>query len=291
MLSPLLLSAAFVDERYQKLYNCDNALKSFCDIETEGIMDRGRCFSMLGLSETATKEQVKAAYERKVAKYKGPDYAEERAYAERKLAQLYHAYQEAYEAAENGPGRYQTSRIERDAEKPEQKKAPKTNRLLEEERDAADHNKREKFHQWMERRDDEKSKRKDGKGTSKPKLEKPDFSKLKEKLQEIKEEVAAELIFSEEEEDGNAGMESLAKDTEAEESEFADFAKGCIYTEEETPVGRPIPQVEVDDSDNLYGADDTESSSESEGFRMFPRYQATRENSSLSVVNRSMLFI
>ncbi|MBR3785230.1 MAG: hypothetical protein IKJ77_02345 [Firmicutes bacterium] len=174
-------------------------------------MDRGRSFSILGLSENATKAQVEAAYQRKVARYKGPDYAEEPAYAERKLSQLYQAYQEALELAESNPAAYQNTYTTRDVGRPaETKKKPaKASRLLDEERDAAEHNLREKFHQWMERRDDEKNKRKDSKSKSIPKLAKPDFSKLKDKLKEMKDEVATQLDLNTEEDVESTNVEAF----------------------------------------------------------------------------------
>ena len=165
-------------------------------------MDRGRSFRILGISETATKEQVKAAFERKAARYKGPDYAEEPAYAERKLAQLYQAYQEACDLAENAPAAY----------KPEQRRIAKPKERATGPREDDEHNAREKFHQWMERHDDKKQHRKNSRqeeGISLPKLKKPelklpnlqmpDFSKLKEKINEVLPE---NELFQDEEETG-----------------------------------------------------------------------------------------
>ncbi len=216
--------------------------------------NRSRSFSMLGLSETATKEQIKAAYERKAAKYKGPDYAEERAYAERKLTQLYQAYQEAYEAAESGPSTRSTSRIERDVEPITKEKQKKTTRLLDAERDASEHNNREKFHQWMERRDDDRHERKTRR-TGKmelPKLSKPDFSKLREKLDEIKEEVATQLELHSDDEDGTGyEMEPLAVEPEFEKADFSEPAGKYINAEAEMPEDEPA-------SEKIYTEDSSE---------------------------------
>lgn len=61
-----------------------------------------RNFALLGLREDATKEQVKAAYERRLAKYHAADYADDPAYAQRKIAELKEAYEKAYSAAGRG---------------------------------------------------------------------------------------------------------------------------------------------------------------------------------------------
>lgn len=159
-------------------------------------MDRGRCFSMLGLTERATKEQVRVAYERRVAKYKGPDYAEEPQYARKKLNELYLAYQEAYQLAGRDTAEAGASRFEREADQSRKKKRSKASRLLEEERDAAERNPREKFHQWMEYRDEKKNQRsadhgksfkksKKSSGLHLPNLKKPNFSSVKKKLNEV----------------------------------------------------------------------------------------------------------
>lgn len=58
-----------------------------------------RDFSILGLREDATKEQVKQAYGRKVAKYRAADFADDPAYANKKIAQLKSAYERAYAIA------------------------------------------------------------------------------------------------------------------------------------------------------------------------------------------------
>ncbi len=185
-------------------------------------MDRGRAFSILGLSENATKTQVEAAYQRKVARYKGPDYAEEPAYVERKLAQLYQAYQEARELAGNESNTYRPVRTERGADEPAKKKPAKASRLLEEERDDAEHNMREKFHQWMERRDEKKAKRASKsseaqrtakKSKKKPELKLPnlknlDFSKIKEKINEVLPE---NELFQDAEETGYDAGEVLTE--------------------------------------------------------------------------------
>ena len=192
---------------------------------------------MLGLSENATKEQVKRAYGRKLATYKGPNYADEPAYAERKMTQLHQAYEEAYALASSGADVVTTSRVERDVHTQPKKKIAKGSHLLASERDD-DSNKREKFHQWMERRDDEKQSRKDGKRKELPKLQKPDLSKLKNKLSEIKEEVVSQLDFTDEADGDFFGQEPFVNEIEADKDNFSDFVKECVYTEEKTEPGR-----------------------------------------------------
>ena len=201
-------------------------------------MDRARCFSILGLSENATKEQVKRAYDRKLATYKGPNYADEPAYAERKMAQLHQAYEEAYALADNDANSNTASRIERDVQQLPKKKTAKSSHLLDAERDAEDSNKREKFHQWLERRDDKKQSRKDGKRKELPKLQKPDLSKLKNKLSEIRDEVASQLDFDGEENGEFFGQEPFVNEIETNKDDFSDFVKECVYTEEKTEPGR-----------------------------------------------------
>ena len=102
------------------------------------------------------------------------------------------------ELAESSPAVYQNTYVTRDADRPaEAKKKPaKASHLLDEERNAAEHNPREKFHRWMERLDDKKQRWKDSRGTSAtkqkgkkpdlklPKLKELDFSKMKEKINE-----------------------------------------------------------------------------------------------------------
>ena len=60
-------------------------------------MDRN--FALLGLREDATKEQVKEAYGRRLAKYKSADYADDPEYVKRKIAELNEAYTKAYSRA------------------------------------------------------------------------------------------------------------------------------------------------------------------------------------------------
>ncbi len=215
-------------------------------------MDRARCFSMLGLSENATKEQVKRAYGRKLATYKGPNYADEPAYAERKMAQLHQAYEEAYALASSDVNPDTSSRIERDVQLLPKKKAAKSSHLLDAERDEEDSNKREKFHQWLERRDDKKQNRKDGKRKDLPKLQKPDLSKLKNKLSEIKEEVISQLDFAGEEDGEFFEQESLVKEPEAEKDDFTDFVKECVYTEEKPEPGRGFSGAEPSFDEDAY---------------------------------------
>lgn len=159
-----------------------------------------RCFRILGLSENATKSQVQVAYERKAARYKGPDYGEEPEYAHRKLAELKTAYEEAYRLARtDGTSRGYTmtsqpaerksaGRIVRSGSEP--KRRP-SSRLRDAERKEADHERGEKFHQWLEKREESKARkknkdeRKKGSNVIKEKLKNPDFSRIKDALKEI----------------------------------------------------------------------------------------------------------
>lgn len=54
-----------------------------------------RCFEILGVGEDATLEQMQAAYEQKASKYKSDFYADDPAYAKKKLQELRAAYEEA----------------------------------------------------------------------------------------------------------------------------------------------------------------------------------------------------
>lgn len=58
-----------------------------------------RNFAILGLSEDATKEQVKQAYELRAHKYKSSDYDDDPDYVRKKLDELKSAYDAAYSAA------------------------------------------------------------------------------------------------------------------------------------------------------------------------------------------------
>lgn len=59
-----------------------------------------RCFELLSLDATATKEQVLEAYARKKALYSGSAFAEDPKYVKRKLDELEEAVREAYLIAE-----------------------------------------------------------------------------------------------------------------------------------------------------------------------------------------------
>lgn len=59
-------------------------------------------FSLLGLREDAGKDDVKAAYERRLQKYKSSDYDDDPEYVKKKLAELRVAYEQAYRMAGNG---------------------------------------------------------------------------------------------------------------------------------------------------------------------------------------------
>lgn len=61
-----------------------------------------RYFSLLGLREDAGKDDVKAAYERRVQKYRASDYDDDPEYVRKKLAELKTAYEQAYRMAAGG---------------------------------------------------------------------------------------------------------------------------------------------------------------------------------------------
>ena len=56
----------------------------------------GNCFDLLGIEESATKEQILEAYERKKSLYSGTFFEEDPKYAKRKLEELREALNEAY---------------------------------------------------------------------------------------------------------------------------------------------------------------------------------------------------
>lgn len=64
-----------------------------------------RNFALLGLREDADREAIKAAYERRRAKYKSADYSDDPDYVNRKLAELKIAYENALAAAKDGAGK------------------------------------------------------------------------------------------------------------------------------------------------------------------------------------------
>lgn len=209
-------------------------------------MDRGKSFRILGVNENATKEQVTMAYERKAAMYKGANYADEPAYADRKLRELYQAYQEARALAEHNPDTSSASQVRRNADGPKDKKTVKASRLLEEERNAAAHSTTERIHQWMERRDEKKNRDtfEDGgsTGLSKkkpelklPNLKKLDLSKLKEKMNEIlpDNELFQEIEVVQEAEEASSDSGQVlgeAGTTEQKKTEEAGTLAGSIVS-------------------------------------------------------------
>lgn len=83
-------------------------------------MDRRDAFSLLGVREDASPEQIAQAYQYRLKKYKSDDYADEPAYARRKMAELKQAYAlatgqaaPALERAERGERRGHGERAER----------------------------------------------------------------------------------------------------------------------------------------------------------------------------------
>lgn len=148
-----------------------------------------RCFRVLGLEANATKEQVKAAYARKVARLKGPDYAEDQEYVHRKLMELKGAYEEALRLAGDGgyvsaAGDASASKSYSSASKTSKStttaKSTASTRLRDAERSDDEHNFSEKFHQWLESRDDNKARK------SNKKARKTEGGNFGAKLSELK---------------------------------------------------------------------------------------------------------
>ena len=143
-----------------------------------------RCFRELGLRENATPSEVKIAYGRKIERYKGPDYAEEPEYVAKKLAQLHDTYEEAMRLASRNyvGGAEEPLVVSKKAEGRTVKKVSST-RLRDAERSAAEHGFREKFHQWMEGRDEDKARKSNRKSVG---VKKKSSGKLSDKFSERK---------------------------------------------------------------------------------------------------------
>lgn len=189
------------------------------------------CFRLLGLSDNATKEQVKAAYERKVERFKGADYADEPEYAHRKLTQLKGAYEEALRLAKDGTGQTAVYRpTERETVASQRKTvSSKSSKQADEE-----NNHGEKFHQWLEQRDEDKVRKKNKTSSVKDsaikeKIKKPDLAKLKESIKNLTEDEELPKVPSlASSDDESFGHEpASAKDTE-ESGGLLDIAKTVI---------------------------------------------------------------
>lgn len=149
-------------------------------------MDRN--FALLGLREDATKEQVKEAYGRRLAKYKSADYADDPEYVKRKIADLNEAYTKAYNRAGGGMGgaakpAENAGRGFHDAEK-----AGSTHRKVKEQRYAQKRREMEdeEFHP-LQKLKMEKSQQEEGEGRQA--FRKPDLSSLKTKAEEFRDNI------------------------------------------------------------------------------------------------------
>lgn len=161
-------------------------------------MDRN--FALLGLRDDATREQVKAAYERRLSKYRSADYADDPEYARRKIGQLKAAYEKAYQAAGKNTGslsaeesfarpltpseKNEEKRASADKKKKTQKYRSQIRRMEEEERHPLDLLR-------IDRKERDREAKKSGtKGFG---LTKPDLSELKNKARELRENVSDNL--------------------------------------------------------------------------------------------------
>lgn len=63
-----------------------------------------RDYLLLGVRENASKEQIQKAYERRLLKYKSPDYDDDPEYVRRRIDELNAAYNRVYKAAETASG-------------------------------------------------------------------------------------------------------------------------------------------------------------------------------------------
>ena len=66
-------------------------------------MDRKRSFAVLGLRKGAGKDEIRAAYERRLQKYKSSDYEDDPEYVKKKLRELADAYETASRGAADLP--------------------------------------------------------------------------------------------------------------------------------------------------------------------------------------------
>jgi len=208
------------------------------------------CFRELGLSEHATKAQVEEAYARRVARYKGPDYAEEPEYVHRKLTALRAAYEEARQIARTGDdsGYKPVVREEerRNTLKPVKKKA----KTFDADYGDDEHAFSEKFHQWLEKRDDNKARksnksakkdRKKKKGGMIEDLKNIDAEKLKSAWKEFKSDALGlghtPLVPEEEEDVDVETFDFLRDDDDDDDYVFTD--SGQRLGESGTVVSEP----------------------------------------------------
>jgi len=188
-------------------------------------MDRN--FALLGLREDASKEQVKAAYERRLSKYRAADYADDPEYVRRKTAELTQAYKEAYRKAGDGGQRQEPAKLpplsqkrhvsvsEREEEKRAAESRRKKHREYEKKLRDIDEEERHPLDRLrMERKEPEEKKPFEG-------FSKPDLSVLKNKAQELRQQISENMkddedSFEDAEEQVSAFEETEDKKGQAE---------------------------------------------------------------------------
>ena len=166
-----------------------------------------RDFTILGVREDASKEQVKAAYQRRLARYKSDDYADDPEYVSQKISQLTAAYERAYSAAGSGASAYDSDRREpeereagiRRIERDSARRRDAENRAIEsarKERRRQYEKERQKLEseegcitERLSRRREEQN---DGKNSTggRPSLKMPDLSVLKEKAEAVRANIS-----------------------------------------------------------------------------------------------------
>ena len=146
-----------------------------------------RNFAILGLSEDATKEQVKQAYDLRVRKYKSSDYDDDPDYVRRKLAELKSAYDAAYSAA--GTDRAYENYDERTYERSDYERETSSSDAYEPEVYRPREYKPEKYdHDRFERERDRAAR----KGED-HRFKTPDISKLRDKMDSLKSTVSENI--------------------------------------------------------------------------------------------------
>lgn len=166
-----------------------------------------RDFTILGVREDASKEQVKSAYQRRLARYKSDDYADDPEYVSQKISQLTAAYERAYSAAGSGASAYDSDRREpeereagiRRIERDSARRRDAENRAIEsarKERRRQYEKERQKLEseegcitERLSRRREEQN---DGKNSTggRPSLKMPDLSVLKEKAEAVRANIS-----------------------------------------------------------------------------------------------------
>ena len=171
-----------------------------------------RDFTILGVREDASKEQVKAAYQRRLARYKSDDYADDPEYVSQKISQLTAAYERAYSAAGSGASAYDSDRREpeereagiRRIERDSARRRDAENRAIEsarKERRRQYEKERQKLESEEGRITERLSRRReeqnDGENSTggRPSLKMPDLSVLKEKAEAVRQRAETQSVI------------------------------------------------------------------------------------------------